>query len=257
MSQPPSRSPWRRDQLLVAFALYCRLPFGRLHYRNPEIVRAAEAIGRTAAALAMKLVNIASLDPDITDTGRKGLRGASKSDREMWREMHEDWGQFATELHRALAAFGLQTDEEQVSPEPRYGEDRLVERKARIGQSFFRDTLLSAYDGRCCVTGLANPHLLEASHIVPWQEDRDIRLNPRNGLLLSALHHKAFDAGLMSVEEDFTVLVCESVRDRVEDAFLATALSAYHGRSIKLPEKFRPCQDFLARHRHCVFQGRH
>lgn len=255
MSQPSGRSPWRRDQLLVAFALYCRLPFGRLHYRNPEIVRAAEAIGRSASALAMKLVNIASLDPDITDTGRKGLSGASKIDREMWDEMHGDWIRFAADSHRAEVEFGLQTDEESVSPELGYGEDRLGERKIRVGQSFFRNTLLSAYDGRCCVTGLANPHLLEASHIVPWQEDRAIRLNPRNGLLLSALHHKAFDAGLMSVEEDFTVLVCESVRDRVEDPFLTAALSAYHGLSIKLPEKFRPRQDFLAHHRHCVFQG--
>ena len=169
--------------------------------------------------------------------------------------MHGDWVRFAADSHRAEVEFGLQTDEESVSPELGYGEDRLGERKIRVGQSFFRDTLISAYDGRCCVTGLANPHLLEASHIVPWQEDRAIRLNPRNGLLLSTLHHRAFDAGLMSVEEDFTVLVCESVRDRAEDPFLATALSAYHGLSIKLPEKFRPCQDFLAHHRHCVFQG--
>ena len=72
-------SPWTRDQLLVAFSLYCRLPFGRLHARNPEIIAIADAIGRTPGALAMKLTNIASLDPEITSTGRSGLTGASFS----------------------------------------------------------------------------------------------------------------------------------------------------------------------------------
>ena len=69
------RPGWTREQLLIAFALYCRLPFGKLHYRNPEIVRIAEAIGRTPSALAMKLSNIASLDPEITSTGPQGSGG--------------------------------------------------------------------------------------------------------------------------------------------------------------------------------------
>ena len=258
--RPPSsrRSPWRRDQLLVAFALYCRLPFGRLDRRNPEIVRAAQAMGRTPSALAMKLSNIASLDPDITNTGRKGLTAASTNDRDMWREMHGDWDRFATESQQALAAFGLPTDEDgapEPQPAPSDGEDRLAMRSTRVGQSFFRNALLSAYDGRCCVTELSNPHLLTASHIVPWREDRRNRLNPRNGLLLSALHDKAFDAGLMSVSDDFTVLVCESVLSTVGDPFLATTLSSCHGRRIKLPTKFLPAQDFLAYHRRCVFHG--
>ena len=85
------RSIWTREELLVAFALYCRLPFGRLHSKNPEIVEVAAAIGRTPSALAMKLTNIASLDPAIISTGRSGLSGASANDREMWNEMQRDW----------------------------------------------------------------------------------------------------------------------------------------------------------------------
>lgn len=259
MRQPSfGRSPWRRDQLLVAFALYCRLPFGRLHHRNPDIVHAAEVIGRTPSALAMKLSNIASLDPEITDTGREGLKAASAGDRALWREMHDDWDRFATESRQALAAFGLPTDEDAEpapQPAPRDGEDRLAMRPMRVGQSFFRNALLSAYDSRCCVTGLSNPHLLTASHIVPWREDRRNRLNPRNGLLLSALHDKAFDAGLMSVADDFTVLVCESVLSTAEDPFLATAMSSCHGQRIRLPTKFLPAEDFLAYHRRCIFHG--
>ena len=68
------RSGWTRQQLLVAFNLYYQMPFGKLHSRNPEIIKYADLIERTPSALAMKLTNIASLDPEITSTGRKGLR---------------------------------------------------------------------------------------------------------------------------------------------------------------------------------------
>jgi putative restriction endonuclease len=60
------------------------MPFGKMHYRNPEIIKYAGVIGRTPSALAMKLSNIASLDPAITTTGRKGLIGASATDKAMW-----------------------------------------------------------------------------------------------------------------------------------------------------------------------------
>jgi putative restriction endonuclease len=73
-----SSNRWNRDELKLAFHLYCQLPFGRLHHRNPEIIELAGRIGRTPSALAMKLVNFASLDPVITASGRKGLSGASR-----------------------------------------------------------------------------------------------------------------------------------------------------------------------------------
>jgi hypothetical protein len=67
---------WSREQLKLAFHLYCQLPFGKLHSRNAEIVELAQLIGRTPSAVAMKLVNFASLDPAITSTGRAGLGNA-------------------------------------------------------------------------------------------------------------------------------------------------------------------------------------
>ena len=259
MSSPsPPGSPWRRDQLLVAFALYCRLPFGRLHHRNPEIIEAAQAIGRSPSALAMKLGNLASLDPHITGTGRKGLTSSSVNDLALWREMHDDWGRFADECQRALTAFGLSTNEDSGAPQPasRLGEDRLVMGVARVGQSFFRSTVLSAYGGRCCVTGLSVPSLLTASHIVPWSQDRHNRVNPRNGLLLCTLHDRAFDAGLITVADDLTVRVSEAMLSvAVADPFLASTLVACQGKSIRLPDKFPPNGDFLAYHRERIFGG--
>ena len=93
---------WTRQELLVAFRLYCQIPFGRLHARNPEIIKIAELIDRTPSALAMKLTNIASLDPVITSTGRKGLWRASKADREMWQEMQKNWENFALESENTI-----------------------------------------------------------------------------------------------------------------------------------------------------------
>ncbi len=52
---------WSREQLLIAFNLYCQMPFGKMHSKNPDIIRFADLIGRTPSALAMKLTNIASL----------------------------------------------------------------------------------------------------------------------------------------------------------------------------------------------------
>lgn len=170
--------------------------------------------------------------------------------------MHDDWERFAEESQQAQAAFGLTMGADSAPlTKPGYGEDRFAAGMARVGQSFFRNTLLSAYEGRCCVTGLSNSQLLTASHIVPWHQDRHNRVNPRNGLLLSALHDRAFDVGLMSVADDFTVLVAESVLATAKDAFLTTALASCHGRPIRRPTKFQPAQDFLAYHRRHIFRG--
>ena len=186
-----SGSRWTRDQLLVAFALYCRLPFGRLHYRNPEIINFAEAIGRSPAALAMKLTNIASLDDEITSTGRTGLRNASAADRAMWEEMQDDWGRFAVESSRAIEAVEAEDtlpddplDKDEYDGGP-VGIDRTVVTTARVGQRLLsRGCVCLPTTQRCCITGLSVPSLLVASHIVPWRHDRANRVNPRNGLLL-------------------------------------------------------------------------
>ena len=170
------RQQWTRWQLLVAFALYCRLPFGRLHRGNPEIIRFSNAIGRSPSALAMKLSNIASLDPLITSSGRVGLRNASPADREMWEEMATDSVSFAVECQSALeeAATGITQEarSEEADLVHPVGEERTIQTIARVGQSFFRAAVLSAYEGKCCITGLSLPSLLVASHIVPWRLDK-------------------------------------------------------------------------------------
>ena len=178
----------------------------------------------------------------------------------MWHEMEQDWASFAVTCEQALATAERKADplsgtEPAVEPEARRaGQDRIALRKVRIGQRFFRTVLLSAYGGRCCISGLSVPDLLVASHIVPWRDDADNRANPRNGLLLSALHDSAFDQGWITVEDDLTVRVSEGMAGP-DDPFLDSTIAAYNGRRIRLPEKFRPDGAFLAYHRQRVFRG--
>lgn len=256
------RSAWSREQLLVALNVYCQMPFGKMHSNNPDIIAGAELIGRTPSAFAMKLVNFASLDPAITSTGRKGLTSASAADRAMWAEMEGDWQRFVVDATQAASSFDRSatgepgTDE---TDEPDEGVDftgveRVTQTATRVGQGFFRRAVLSAYEYRCCITGLAEPSLLLASHIVPWSVDPANRLNPRNGLCLSALHDRAFDAGIITIAENMTVNVSRATATR-EDRFFESAIVAYSGKPIALPEKFLPAPEFLSYHRKHVFRG--
>lgn len=243
---------WTRQQSLVAFSLYCRLPFGRFHSKNPEIIQYAHLIGRTPSALAMKLSNIASLDPAITSTGRSGLTGASTTDKALWQEMQQDWASFAIAMAQAEKEFGAEQGIAQSNTAEK-DTSKLAEVSVRIGQQFFRNAVLSAYNQRCCVSGLAHPKLLVASHIMPWSQDEANRLNPHNGLALSALHDKAFDLGLITIDEDYRVVVSSQNSD-AKDPFFTSAIASFHGKPIALPEKFYPASPFLAFHREHVFQ---
>src|SRR5215218_5380717 len=98
---------WTRDELLLAMNLYCKLPFGRLDQRNASIIALAANLGRTPGSLAMKLVNLASLDPAITSTGRRGLSGASALDRAVWQEFNSDWSALAAATEQLWADRGL------------------------------------------------------------------------------------------------------------------------------------------------------
>ena len=249
---------WTKEQVKLAFHLYCQLPYGRIHGRNPEIIELARLIGRTPDATAMKMLNIASLDPAITSTGRSGLGNASALDREVWGEFHADWERLAVECEMLRRGLGLDAEptknevEEFLVPEDFTGETRRVVTEHRIKQHFFRRAVLSSYRGKCCMSGLSEPRLLIASHIVPWSKDKANRLNPSNGLCLSAIHDRAFDKGLITLSDDFRIAVSRELHSR-DEPFVREVLLPLEGRVIELPERFAPTQEFVARHRAEVF----
>jgi putative restriction endonuclease len=270
-SRPPdlpgaaaTNGSWTRDQLKLAFHFYCQTPFGKLHSRNPEIIELASLIGRTPSALAMKLVNFASLDPSITSTGRSGLKGASNLDREIWNEFHADWGRLALECAALRQRLNQLRDTLNEIPDgvdhdlvidDFTGETRQVLIEQRIKQTFFRRAVLSSYRNRCCISRVSEPRLLVASHIKPWSEDKTNRLNPRNGLCLSAIHDRAFDKGLITLSDDLRVILSDELRKRDED-FIRTVFLPIEKRQIEVPERFAPGAEFIAYHRNRVFVDR-
>lgn len=250
---------WTEEQVKLAFHLYCQLPFGKLHSRNPAIVNLASLIGRTPSAVAMKCTNLASLDPAITTTGRKGLSGASALDQKVWEEFNADWERLAYEcaviLKKLQKQHGISeaTPEEIIEEIDYTGRTKEAITKLRVGQSFFRKAVLSAYDNLCCMSGVSEPKLLVASHILPWNKDAANRLNPRNGLCLSALHDRAYDRGLITVTRDHIVLVSPVIQKQKNNPLIAKSLLILDGTKITLPSRFQPDPLFLEHHSSKIF----
>ena len=229
------------------------MPFGRIHIRNPEIINLAKILGRTPSAVSWKLSNFASLDPSLQARGISGAKNSSKLDREIWNEFYENWEDLGYESEKLIAEYRREPIEKSagitVDDLPKEGKEREALVKARVNQSFFRKTVLSAYSYRCCITGIALPDLLIASHIKPWSEDKQNRLNPRNGLCLNALHDKAFDNGWISFTDDYKLLVSIKLKDSKPENILQQYFLAYENKPIELPKRFLPDTDFLGFHR--------
>lgn len=129
------------------------------------------------------------------------------------------------------------------------GEDKTVESRARIGQGYFRKMVLANYDGKCCVTGLDIPQTLRASHIVAWAEDKRYRMDPENGLCLSATYDAAFDKHLISFDEDYRMIVSKEIKDYYTTEVTKDYFHKFEGKQIIFPVRFMPSQKLLAKHR--------
>lgn len=242
---------WTRDELILAINLYCKLPFGRLHYRNPEVIHLAHLIGRTPSSVALKLVNFASLDPSLQARGIKGASNASKLDKAVWDEFYHRWDALPYESEKLLAAFEHQSVEtindidEIELPKEGVERERMV--RVRVNQSFFRKTVLAAYDNTCCITGLRQPEMLIAGHIRPWGVDVANRMNPHNGVAINALHDRAFELGFITITPEYKIRVSSSILKR-RDAQAADYFHRYDGAEMYQPHRFLPDPLFLKYH---------
>lgn len=250
----PRVNDWTRSETLAALHIYLQLPFGQLHRNQTKIVQLSQWLGRTANAVALKLGNLASLDPQIQASGRRGMGNASKLDQQIWQEMQADSdaviAEAATHYEAYAQANGMSAavDVQDEVPEIAEGKTVTATVQVRVNQARFRRAILASYNATCCMSGLAVPKLLVASHIVPWSMDSKNRLNPSNGLCLSALHDRAYDQGLITVLPDFTIRVKDDLRRPEIDTFTQAALAQCHGRPIRMPERFRPAPAFLEAH---------
>lgn len=242
---------WTRDELILAINLYCKLPFGRLHRLNPEVRKLAELIGRTPNSVAYKLVNFASFDSSLQARGVKGATNTSKLDKEIWNEFYSDWENMPYESEQLRAKFENSTIESianiNESELPRTGIERERVVKIRVNQSFFRKNIISAYNNTCCITGISQSEFLIAGHIRPWGIDEKNRLNPCNGILLNALHDKAFEYGYITITPEYKVRVA-SILLKQKSHQETDYFKKYHIKEINLPSRFLPEREFLEFH---------
>jgi putative restriction endonuclease len=136
-----------------------------------------------------------------------------------------------------------------LEPECFEGKDRTQEVKSRVNQNFFRRMILSNYKRQCCINGLDIAELLRASHIMAWSKDKGNRLNPANGLCLSATYDAAFDLHLISLDDDYRLVLGSSLKEHATNQAYQEYFKKFEGKRILLPHKNPPDKDFLEKHR--------
>ena len=250
---------WTREETIIAFNVYCKVPFKNSSKNNPVIIKYANIIGRTPSALNMKIGNFGRLDPELKKQGITGLVNGSKLEEVIWNEFNGNWEKLAYESELLISKYSNKSIEE-VSGiifeeyEIPVGREREAIIKQRVNQNFFRSTILSSYNLKCCITGLSITDFLVASHIIPWAKDKKNRLNPHNGLCLNSIHDKAFDRGFLTITADYKIKVSPYFNDFKNDFAVSDLFLKYDNKSIILPDKFHPSKDFLEYHYNNIFK---
>ncbi len=257
--------PWTRDEVLLAINLYCKLPYRKLRQTTPEIRDLARLLNRTPSAISKRCCNYVQFDP-IESKRVKGFSRVARLDRSIWMEINGDWETFAAECEQITNRFHKQLP---VPPSPTsvialpddasfpVGDSKEQMVRVRVGQRFFREAVLTAYNHRCCVTGMRHDALLVAGHIKPWKDcnPKTERTNPRNGLCVSPLYDKAFDAGLMTVDEEYRIVFSSSLLRSTPREVAQRFFCCYEGKQIFSPDRFAPDQTFFDYHRRHKFTG--
>lgn len=248
---------WTLEETIIAFNIYCKIPFKNSSKTHPIIVKYANIIGRSPSALNMKIGNFGRLDPELKKKGITGLGNGSKIDEIVWNEFNGNWEKLAYESELLIAKFQNKKIEEIIDDEifefP-HGTERETIIKQRINQNFFRSTILSSYNVKCCITGLSISEFLVASHIVPWKKDEKNRLNPHNGLCLNSIHDKAFDKGFITITPDYKIKISKYFDDFRQDEIVLDFFLKYENQAIILPDRFLPNKDFLDFHYQNIFR---
>lgn len=240
-----TRRAWTREELILAMNLYLRLPFGRMHRGAPEVIELAGIIGRTPSAVAMRLGNFAALDESLD---RRGMPNVGADARAIWREFEADRETLAFEGERLLHERRQPSLLDEVALDGVAGIDRDALVRVRVNQAQFRRMILARFDSTCAVTGLRIPELLVASHIIPWAESVEHRLDPGNGLCLNALHDRAFERGLIVIDDDLRIRASDRLRRGDTSEPVRDLLLRYDGAPLRLGDS-RPSAALLARHR--------
>jgi len=249
---------WNREQLMLAINYYCKVPYGQFNVRGKDVNHLAKLINRTPGAVAFMLVNFVSVDPEQQKVGRKGATHIGKLAETVFREFMADFNNCFLESEKLLAEYEARYKTEDYTRNidtEKTGKYTIRETKVRVNQDYFRTMVLSNYPFGCAITEISVPELLIASHIKPWAKDEENRLNPTNGICLSGTFDKAFDKGLITIDEDYRIVFSNELKSYSRQGFFKKEFEKYENCRIHLPIKFLPNKDFLQYHNDNIFLG--
>lgn len=229
-----------------------------MHTRTPEIIEMGNLIGRTVNSIAIRLSNFAACDPYHQNRGVKGMVGGIKQCQPIWDEFFGNKEILIFESERILAEKENQTIETKFNEllfdlKDLKGETKLREVKTRVNQNVFRQIVVANYSSKCAITGIDLPELLFASHIIPWSKNEDERLNPENGICLSALYDKAFDRGLIAINEKHQILLSEKLKKKKDADFYGKYFASIENQLLISPQRYFPKKEFIQYHLDEIF----
>ena len=251
---------WTREELILAFNLYLKLPYGRLNKTTPEIIELAQLLGRSPSSIGMRLNNFAACDPYHQQRGIKGLVGGLKQCQPIWDEFSANREDLIFESENILAQKQDKTIESKFNDyildiNDLKGETKVREIKTRVNQNVFRQIVLSNYNIKCAIANIDIPELLIASHIIPWSMNEKERLNPENGICLSPLYDKAFDKGLIGVNNNYEVVLSNNLKQNISKEYYSNFFQPIEKKKLNLPHKYLPKKEYLEWHMDNVFIG--
>jgi putative restriction endonuclease len=136
-----------------------------------------------------------------------------------------------------------------IEEEDFIGKETIAKRKIRLNHIIFSRKIKDVYNNTCCITGLSFSQLNRSGHIIPWSVRSDIRLDPRNGIYLSATYDAAFDKYLISLDKDYKLIVSQQLREYYTKQIFQDYFQSYEGKKIQLPNKeFQPKKEYLDWH---------
>ena len=231
---------WTREETIVAFNVYCKIPFKSSSKTHPMIIKYANLLNRTPSALNMKIGNIGRLDPDLKRQGISGLVHGAKMEEEVWKEFRENPEQLAYESEKIISKLQGKSIEKIIDTNDLpQGKEREIIIKQRINQSFFRMTVLSSYNNRCCISGIGN---------IGWSENTANRTNPQHGLCMNSFFHKAYDKLFIAISPDLTIIISDELLQNTVDNKFRKYLECINGEKIIMPNKFLSKKEFLQVH---------
>jgi len=246
------RNSYTEEQVILIIDLYTRTPTSQVKDSNPDIIALcdffnAHGYNSVVSGIRNKMENLKSVDPEYVSEGRVGRTKIRKGFKDLWlSELDNGFSDLDARVELAI---------EKIRHHLPDGGQQIITWKHRVGQAAYRERVLAAFDNSCCISGISTPELIQACHIKPFKVCEREGLNEqkmdvRNGLCMSLLHHKAFDRGLIGIDEEHRVMISPCWEDLAEDD---SFFRPFEGKRIKETPRTIIGEEYLEYHRENIF----